>query len=190
MFSCAHLVPFFYLPVMTSHHAGVSMEVGTTVLTFFGVGSILGRLALGVVVNFKWIGHLTFGSLGFLCCAICNMLSAFLTSYWGMATVSAMNGFGMGTYVSMISVAGADLFGVKMFPTVFSMCFSIGAFGFLFSPALLGYFHELVNDGDVLVMGITAGFFTMASILCLTCKFIADKQARSEQNTEVMPLLK
>ena len=191
--SWVHLVPFFYLPTLTSIQTGVSKEIGTSVLTFFGVGSIFGRFVLGAVVTFKWIGPLTFSSFGFLCCGVCNMLSIIVQTYWEMSVVSALNGFGMGVYCSMYSMAGMDLFGVRDFPFVYGICYCLGTIGFLLGPVTLGYFHELSHDdGNVVVMAIAAGGFTMASMSALLCKFKAGQQysAKSELNKEKMPLLK
>merc|ERR1711916_39199 len=130
-----------------------------SLLLFVGVGSTIGRLAMGFAADF----------LGFLRMMVITMVVMagvmfgwpYAGTYAELVAVAAVFGFVAGGYISLQPTVLASLFGVDILPQLNGVMFTYIACGVLVGPPLAGIAYD--RTGNYKIAGLVGGILLLVS---------------------------
>jgi MFS family permease len=139
----ALFVPFVFLPKYAQDH-GISSETAALLLSFLGVGSLIGRLVLGPLG-----GRLGVLRLYWLCFLV--MAGSFVIWLVGrgtfavLATFAVILGIAYGGYVALAPAVSAHLFGLSGLGAILGAMYTASGVGGLVGPPVAG---RLIDHTD------------------------------------------
>lgn len=152
-------------PIMVD--AGVTRSDAAWLVSLFGVGGVVGKLATGALLDRyspNLIGGLTLGStaLAFL------LLIEQFSSPALIVVAMAVNGYASGTKLQIAGYLTTRFAGLKNFGKIFGMIAAMIAAGSSLGPVLAGWIYDTMGDYTAfLVLGVIASLVSAALIVTL-----------------------
>ncbi|MFT4595900.1 MAG: MFS family permease [Paracrocinitomix sp.] len=137
LMTLALFVPFVFL-LPYAEEQGISTSAAAALLSILGIGSMAGRLVLGMFVNrvgLMRLYQISFGILG-------GSFAIWLfggDSYLALAVFAFVLGTSYGGYVALSPAAAAELFGLAGLGTVLGALYTAGGAGGLIGPTVAGW---------------------------------------------------
>jgi predicted MFS family arabinose efflux permease len=151
LMTIALFVPFVFLTPYAEDH-GVSAGAAASLLSFLGVGSLAGRLALAPLA-----GRLGVLVLYQLCFVVLG--ASFLIWLVGggrfvvLATFAVVLGLSYGGYVALSPAATAELFGLSGLGAVLGALYTAGGIGGLIGPPVAGAVIDAAGGYSIAITG-------------------------------------
>ncbi|XP_070556219.1 monocarboxylate transporter 13-like [Ptychodera flava] len=130
-----------------------SMALGTEdqvalILSFFGIGNILGRWFPPVVklCSKKGMSSTLWYGLSILAMGIVSLCSVFATSYGTYSASACLIGFLSGVYPVMANLVMIDIAGQGMFTAAVGFTSLMISLGSLIGPPVAGYIYDVTGD--------------------------------------------
>ena len=144
------------------------------ILVCVGVGSAIGRLAVGRVADFSCCNRLNICQLILLCLSVSATLVPLIRSYGMLASYASLYGFLEGSFVVINPVIMKDLVGKDKLSSALGACFFIVAFPQAVGPPIAGWAFDMSNSYDV-------AFFYMGAVTFLACLVLFGVQSLVER---------
>jgi MFS family permease len=154
-----HLGPY-------AQDAGLSAAQGVTLVSLIGLGSLLGRFAIGPFAD--RLGRR--GSLAAMYAGLGAMLLVWLAvqSFWLLAGFAVIFGVCYGGYVALVPTLVMDRYGARSVSGIIGFLYTGAGLGTLLGPWLAGAAYDLLGSYDVPILaGALSGFLACACILLL-----------------------
>jgi MFS family permease len=155
-----HLAPY-------AHDRGYSAAQGVTLVSLLGLGSLLGRFAVGGIAD--RLGHMR--SLVAIAAGLGLMflLWWFAPSYWALAVFAVLFGSLYGGFVALAPTICMDLFGARNVAGIIGCLYTAAGFGTLIGPTVAGAAFDAYGSYSAPILGCAALSFVGAAIgLALT----------------------
>ena len=146
--------------------AGLSAAQGVVLVSLIGLGSLLGRFAIGPFAD--RLGRQ--GSLAAMYAGLGAMLLVWLAaqSYWVLAAFAVVFGVCYGGYVALLPTLVMDRYGARSVSGIIGFLYTGAGLGTLLGPWLAGAAYDALGAYDVpIVAGAIAAFLAAACILVL-----------------------
>ncbi len=142
--SLALFVPFVFLASYAEDH-GVAEGRAATLVSFLGLGSLAGRLVLGVFAGRLGVLRL------YVACFVVLTASFLLWAAGGgnfvaLATFAVTLGVAYGGYVALSPAVMAELFGLAGLGAVLGASYTAGGLGGLLGPPIAGWLVDLTGS--------------------------------------------
>jgi len=144
LMTLALFVPFVFL-LPYAEEQGISTSAAAALISILGIGSMAGRLILGMFVNrvgLMRLYQISFGILG-------GSFAIWLFgggSYLALATFAFVLGTSYGGYVALSPAAAAELFGLAGLGTVLGALYTAGGAGGLIGPTVAGWLIDATGS--------------------------------------------
>jgi OFA family oxalate/formate antiporter-like MFS transporter len=150
-----HLVPY-------AQDAGLGTARGVTLVSLLGLGSLLGRFAIGGIAD--RLGHVRA-----LVGISAGMGAMFLlwwvsTGFWPLAVFAVAFGTLYGGYVALSPTVCMEIFGPKSLSAIIGSLYTAAGIGTLLGPTLAGASFDASGSYDVPILGCAALCFVGAVI--------------------------
>eukprot|EP01012_Entosiphon_sulcatum_P055763 TRINITY_DN7825_c0_g1_i1.p1 TRINITY_DN7825_c0_g1~~TRINITY_DN7825_c0_g1_i1.p1 ORF type:complete len:480 (+),score=47.40 TRINITY_DN7825_c0_g1_i1:38-1441(+) len=155
-YTFGYLFPFLYLPKFATAH-GMSRSFGAQCVSFMGLSSACGRIIYGFI-RYKPRPLMT-GAVAFIT-VVLAVLPA-LTTKGLLMGFSVLYGFTAGSFISLLPVMVAQLFGIAQLGSLLGAILFTSLFGSLASPAVCGAMYD------------NSGTWTPAVELCAATLFMS-----------------
>ena len=155
-----HLAPY-------AHDRGFSNAQGVTLVSLLGLGSLLGRFAIGGIA--ERLGHMR--SLVAISAGLGAMFLVWWSadSYWGLAAFALVFGSLYGGYVALAPTLCMDLFGGRNVAGIIGCLYTAAGFGTLIGPTVAGAAFDAYGSYDAPILGCALLSFAGAALgLALT----------------------
>jgi MFS family permease len=155
-------IPFAHLVPYAKDH-GLSETQGAVLIGLIGIGSTVGRLAMGPSAD-------RFGrrsSLAYSFAAMAASLAFWLvaTNLWTLAVFALWFGAAYGGYVALVPALATDYFGGRNAGGILGILFTGAGFGALLGPTLAGVAYD-VSDSYTLPIAFGAAT-NIAALICI-----------------------
>jgi MFS family permease len=155
-------IPFAHLVPYAKDH-GLSETQGAVLIGLIGIGSTVGRLAMGPSAD-------RFGrrsSLAYSFAAMAASLAFWLiaTNLWTLAIFALWFGAAYGGYVALVPALATDYFGGRNAGGILGILFTGAGFGALLGPTLAGVAYD-VSDSYTLPIAFGAAT-NIAALICI-----------------------
>ena len=152
-------------PIMVD--AGVTRTEAAWLVSLFGLGGIVGKLATGALMDRyspNWIGGLTLGSAAL---AFLLLLEPFRTPAL-IVVAMAVNGYASGTKLQITGYLTTRFAGLRNFGKIFGMMAALIAAGSSLGPVLAGWIYDTTgNYSAFLIAGVVGSLVSGALIVTL-----------------------
>ena len=163
MMTIGLFVPFVFLKPYAQDH-GISAGTAATLVSVLGLGSLGGRLILGMFAG--RLGILRLYRLCFSVLAASFVIWLFAgSSFAALAAFAFLLGTAYGGYVALSPVAAAELFGLTGLGAVLGALYTAGGFGGLIGPPIAGWLRDATNSYTAAI--VMAMFFGYCGTLAL-----------------------
>ena len=150
-----HLAPY-------AHDRGFSDAQGVTLVSLLGLGSLLGRFAIGGIAD--RLGHMR--SLVAISAGLGAMFLVWWSaeSYWALAAFAVVFGTLYGGYVALAPTLCMDLFGARNVAGIIGCLYTAAGFGTLIGPTLAGAAFDAYGSYDAPILACALLSFTGATL--------------------------
>jgi MFS family permease len=150
-----HLVPY-------AQDMGLSEAQGVSLVSLLGLGSLLGRFAMGGIA--ERLGHAR--SLVAIGCGLGLMFLVWwvATSFWLLAVFAVCFGTLYGGYVALAPTLSMDLFGPRSLSAVLGSLYTAAGLATLIGPTFAGASFDAFGSYDVSILGCAALSFAGAGL--------------------------
>jgi len=150
-----HLAPY-------AHDRGFSDAQGVTLVSLLGLGSLLGRFAVGGVAD--RLGHMR--SLVAISAGLGAMFLLWwgTDSYWGLALFALVFGSLYGGYVALAPTLCMDLFGGRNVAGIIGCLYTAAGFGTLIGPTMAGAAFDAYGSYDAPILACALLSFVGAAL--------------------------
>jgi len=150
-----HLAPY-------AHDRGFSDAQGVTLVSLLGLGSLLGRFAVGGVAD--RLGHMR--SLVAISAGLGAMFLLWwgTDSYWGLALFALVFGSLYGGYVALAPTLCMDLFGGRNVASIIGCLYTAAGFGTLIGPTMAGAAFDAYGSYDAPILACALLSFVGATL--------------------------
>ena len=162
MASLGLFVPFAAL-VPYALEAGLARSQAAQLLAIIGVGSLVGRFALGGVAD-RWERRLSLAVM-VLGMALAFIVWLFSTSFPGLALFALLYGVFYGGFVAILPALVMDLFGGRQISTLIGILYTAVAFGTLIGPSMAGFVFDRTHSYTWALTGYVCADLLSALIL-------------------------
>ncbi|MEZ5687745.1 MAG: MFS transporter [Caenibius sp.] len=143
---------------------GLSTDEAVNIMSFFGISIIVGRIAVGGLVDRFWAPAIAAAVL--VPAAIACFLFQFPLSFAGMAIVAMMIGVATGMEFDLVGFLVGRYFGLAHFARIFGRLYMFLALGAGIGPPAFGAAHDLTGSYNVLLT-LSAGLLAASAIAFL-----------------------
>jgi MFS family permease len=154
-------VPFVHLANYARDH-GIDEDTSILIFGFIGIGSLLGRFAIGGLAD-KW-GRRKVVTAMYIGLMVMSLWWYVSTSIWALSVYSVFFGVFYGGFVALAPALAADYFGGKAISGIIGLIYSTIAVGILAGPVIAGYVYDLTETYEWVILASTGLFF--ASTIC------------------------
>jgi len=162
MASLGLFVPFAQL-VPYALEAGLARSQAAQLLAIIGVGSLVGRFALGGVAD-RLERRLSLAVM-VLGMALAFIVWLFSTSFPGLALFALLYGVFYGGFVAILPALVMDLFGGRHISALIGILYTAVAFGTLIGPSMAGFAFDLTHSYTWPLVGYVCADLLSALIL-------------------------
>ena len=156
--------------------AGLSAAQGVALVSLIGLGSLLGRFAIGPFAD--RLGRQ--GSLAAMYAGLGAMLLVWLAaqSYWLLAVFAVVFGACYGGYVALLPTLVMDRYGARSVSGIIGFLYTGAGVGTLLGPWLAGVAYDFLGAYDVpIIAGALCAFLAAGCILLL----LRNEEARNRR---------
>lgn len=166
VFSCIGLfVPMVHLGPY-AQDAGHTAAQGVTLVSLIGLGSLLGRFAIGGFAD--RLGRLPSLSLTYLGLGAMLLVWLASTSYWPLAFFAVVFGICYGAGVALLPSIVMDIYGGRAVSAIIGFLYTGAGVGTLFGPWLAGVAYDRLGAYDVpIVAGALFSLLAAGAVLLL-----------------------
>jgi predicted MFS family arabinose efflux permease len=166
VFSCVGLfVPMVHLGPY-AQDAGHTAAQGVTLVSLIGLGSLLGRFAIGGFAD--RLGRLPSLSLTYLGLGAMLLVWLASTSYWPLAFFAVVFGMCYGAGVALLPSIVMDIYGGRAVSGIIGFLYTGAGVGTLFGPWLAGVAYDRLGAYDVpIVAGALFSLLAAGAVLLL-----------------------
>ena len=165
MISFGLFVPFVHLVKFSVDH-GHQQGWAIFLISLIGVGSMFGRLTLGVLAD-RFGRHRSVVTMYFGMASV-QAWWYLSTSFWALGIFAVFFGLFYGGYVALAPALAADYFGAKNVSGIIGLQYSGTAIGNLVGPVVAGFIFDITQSYDVpIALSASTGFLAFAVILML-----------------------
>lgn len=166
VFSCIGLfVPMVHLGPY-AQDAGHTAAQGVTLVSLIGLGSLLGRFAIGGFAD--RLGRLPSLSLTYLGLGAMLLVWLASTSYWPLAFFAVVFGMCYGAGVALLPSIVMDIYGGRAVSAIIGFLYTGAGVGTLFGPWLAGVAYDRLGAYDVpIVAGALFSLLAAGAVLLL-----------------------
>ena len=166
----AHLVPF-------AKDEGLSSTQGALLVGCIGIGSSIGRLAMGPVADRFGRKEALAGALALVGLDMFFWLAAH--QFWTLAAFALVFGATYGGFVALAPALTADFFGGRSVGSILGILYTGAALGALVGPTFAGFIYDLQDSYTlpIIIGGCTSG---LATVLILAMRPPAKRGVTSE----------
>jgi fucose permease len=181
-------IQFLFFPSLMTvplHLAIHGMDLGMTaaraasLLSVIGAASIIGRLAIGSLVD--KIGGRNAYAICFLFLIASLIALMFITDHWPLFVVIAFYGFAHGGFFTVVSPTVAKYFGMRAHGAIFGTVLFFGTIGGSIAPILTGLVFDTVGSYQWAFLGLTMLAVT-GLLLVLTLPSVNKPDEQEVQN--------
>lgn len=153
-----HLAPY-------AHDRGFSDAQGVTLVSLLGLGSLVGRFAIGAISD--RLGHMR--SLAALSLGLGAMFLLWWVaeSYWLLAIFAVLFGSLYGGFVALAPTLCMDLFGARNVAGIIGSLYTAAGFGTLIGPTAAGAAFDAYGSYDAPILGCALACFAGAALSLL-----------------------
>lgn len=150
-----HLAPY-------AQDRGFSNAQGVALVSLLGLGSLLGRFAIGGIAD--RLGHMR--SLVAISAGLGAMFLVWWSadSYWGLAVFAVVFGSLYGGYVALAPTLCMDLFGGRNVAGIIGCLYTAAGFGTLIGPTVAGAAFDAYGSYDAPILGCALLSFVGAAL--------------------------
>jgi MFS family permease len=151
-----HLAPY-------AHDRGFSDAQGVTLVSLLGLGSLIGRFAIGGIAD--RLGHMR--SLIALAAGLGAMFLLWWVAeerYWMLAVFAVLFGSLYGGYVALAPTLCMDMFGAKNVTAIIATLYTAAGFGTLIGPTVAGAAFDAYGSYDAPILGCALLCFIGAAL--------------------------
>lgn len=152
---------------------GLSTDEAVNIMSFFGVSIIVGRIAVGGLVDRFWAPAIAAAVL--VPAAIACFLFQFPLSFAGLAVVAMMIGMATGMEFDLVGFLVGRYFGLANFARIFGRLYMFLALGAGIGPLAFGAAHDLTGSYNVL-LAISSGLLVASALALLMLGRYPDKK--------------
>jgi MFS family permease len=162
-----HLAPF-------AQDAGYSEAQGVALVSLLGLGSLVGRFAIGGVAD--RLGHMR--SLIAIAAGLGLLFLVWWVAqaFWLLALFAVAFGTLYGGFVALAPTIAMDLFGARSVSAIIGCLYTAAGLGTLFGPTLAGAAFDAFGAYDAAILGCAALSFASAVVALR----LTDRRNRSE----------
>jgi len=172
-------IPFVHLPAF-ARDLGLSESFGVILVGLIGVGSVVGRFALGGSAD--RIGRRRGTALMFTGMGTMLLLWLWASAPAALVAFALLFGTFYGGFVALIPALTADYFGGRAVSGIIGFLYTSFAFGTLLGPTLAGLAFDLSGS---YTLPIAAG--ALANLLALCCVLLSADPARFRASLSAQP---
>ncbi len=143
---------------------GFSAETAATVASILGISIMIGRVAVGFLIDKFWAPGVACAALLLPVIGCYLLLQSPSVALASLA--AALIGFAAGAELDLMSFFTARYFGLKHYATIYSIAYLCLAFGSAFAPTLFGRVYDTFQDYDAGFM-IAGGLFLLGALIVL-----------------------
>ncbi|WP_439817268.1 MFS transporter [Zavarzinia sp. CC-PAN008] len=158
------MIPFVHLAPFALDH-GMSARFGALLVGLIGVGSIVGRFALGGLAD--RFGRRETIATAMAAIAAMLLLWAFSSAALALAVFAVVFGACYGGYVAMIPALIMDFFGGRAVTGIMGLLYTSGGLGAFFGPLLAGHAFDVTGSYTIPILAGSACNLA-AAVLILT----------------------
>ncbi|MPY94356.1 MAG: MFS transporter [Acidimicrobiia bacterium] len=175
LMSLALFVPFVFLAAYAEDH-GIRESTAATLVSFLGLGSLAGRLVLGLFAGRLGVLRLYVGCFAVL--ALSFVLWAVSGGAFGvLAAFAVVMGVAYGGYVALSPAVMAELFGLAGLGAVLGASYTAGGIGGLLGPPLAGWLIDVTGSYMPAILAAIA--LASAGTLLLHRAIAGQRQAKA-----------
>lgn len=100
---------------------GITSEKATFTLSALGIGSLLGRVIHGFIIDRKLVSPKMGMTLSFVLCSVGTLLNPLLGQYSGIVACAAMVGFASGWFFPLMQVVLRKMVGLQRLPSAYGI---------------------------------------------------------------------
>jgi MFS family permease len=169
---CAMAIMTHIVPYATD--IGISAMIAASVMSVIGIGSVLGKLAMGVIADRIGIKLSLIIGLVLLTAALFWLPMA--KEAWLLYGFAIVFGFGYGGLVAIFPLVAAELFGLVSYGAVFGTVMFGGSIGGSIGPVLVGWIFDAFNTYNLA--------FTIIAVIAVVALLLSFwvKKARGTEN--------
>ncbi len=156
-------VPFVHLSNYARDH-GIADETSIAIFGLIGLGSLLGRFAIGYLAD-RWGRKQALVGMFFGLMAMTFWWYASI-SIWALSFYAVLFGAFYGGFVALSPALAADYFGGRAISGIIGLVYSSVAIGILIGPVAAGYGYDLSGSYDLVIL-VSAALFLAAGLSAL-----------------------
>ena len=160
MLITAHIVPY-------ATDIGISTIIAASVMSVFGIASVLGILAMGIIAD--RIGNKLSLIIGFTLLTAALFWLPIAKEAWSLYLFATVFGLGFGGLTTVFPLVTAELFGLSSYGAVFGTIVFGGTVGGSIGPVLAGWIFDISNSYSLAFI-IMAMLAAVALVLSLSMR--------------------
>ena len=171
----AMYIPLDFLPDMMIHERNISRINAGNIIPIFGVGSIIGRILSGLVINYVKNSSVVVCSTNFILLGGCCIGYVFCHNYMLFAGLSFANGVFFGATFVLIPLTLLELFGVGSVTDTYGLVMLSSGITITFGLPLLGnLIHEF--DSYSTAFFVASGLYSLAGLLSFVLLYLRQRK--------------
>jgi MFS family permease len=167
MLITAHIVPY-------ATDIGISTMIAASVMSVFGIASVLGILAMGIIAD--RIGNKLSLIIGFTLLTAALFWLPIAKEAWSLYLFATVFGLGFGGLTTVFPLVTAELFGLSSYGAVFGTIVFGGTVGGSIGPVLAGWIFDISNSYSLAFI-----IMAMLAAVALVLSFAVKKAPRSKE---------
>ncbi|XP_033102601.1 monocarboxylate transporter 12-B-like isoform X2 [Anneissia japonica] len=161
LISIAFVGTLYHL-VASANTRGVPETKATLLMTFYGIGSIIGRIFNGVPNKLKLIKTKNTFLITLIVAGLSTFLLPFCRTYQSMVSVTFFIGLSTGACIPLLYILTREIVGIQNFPNALGMLLFTTAFINVVAGFITGWIYDLSGSYNT-------AFFIMGSFYILGC---------------------
>ena len=179
----AMYIPLDFLPeLMVRKHNISHIRAGYTI-TLFGVGTIFGRIAPGIITSCVKNSSMVICVSNVVFLGIGSLLYVFCETYIHFDVLSGINGIFFGAAYVVIPLTLLDLFGVEAIRDTYGMVMLFCLVTVTFGIPLVGKLIHIY--GEVFAFSATSGLYFTTALLCFLVLFLHCNKIKSSKSNNI-----
>ena len=167
LYTLGYYVPLDFLPDSMEKEHGISHIQAGKIIPFFGISSIIGRLAGGIIPNYLENSALLLTSVCMLLLGSSCVGMALSIWYWQFVVCVCVYGIFLGMFSALRSIALVDMFGVESLKGSYGIILFFNGISTVLGPPMAGWLKVLWGT-YYYAFFITAGIFYVGGVIALS----------------------
>jgi MFS family permease len=158
-------VPFVYC-ANRAMSLGVDSHLAAFLISIIGITNTIGRIIAGVIASVKWVNALLLHNVALVGAGlVCIAQATFGVNYAAMATLAALFGLCIATWISLTSVVLCDLLGVERLTNAFGLLTMTRGLAAMIGSPMAGCVFDATGNYDASFY-VGGAMMTVGGALC------------------------